>query len=272
VFASEQQRPNGIEPPPLNSTDEVALFVDWDNIRYSMLNLHGQEPDPIAMRDKALMYGALVVAKAYADFSEHEGFRRKLDVAGIESEHYPTKVVNGRRQSSADLHMVIDVIDTALDRPQVKTFILMTGDRDFIRIAARLRNRFGKTVVISGVPGSLSQDLVQAGSVDDPLEVPNTFDRDRALIRKIDYYEVTRHEGFYPTFSNLTRFLQHPVNHQMIDPSFVQAKLSHFVAENVLEREVILTELGRELTVTRLNRAHPLVLEALAEAAEPAPR
>ena len=254
----------------MSTADEVALFVDWDNIRYSMLNLHGQEPDPIKMRDKALKYGPLVVAKAYADFSEHDGFRRKLDVAGIESEHYPLKLTSGRRQSSADLQMVIDIIDTVLDRPQVKTFILMTGDRDFIRIAARLRNRFGKTVVISGVPGSLSQDLVQAGSTDDPLEVASSYDRDKALIRKIDYYEVTRHEGFYPTFSNLSRFLQHPVNHQMIDPNFVQQKLSQFVADGVLEREVITTELGRELTVTRLNRDHVLVAEALAEEQEPA--
>lgn len=254
----------------MSTTDEVALFVDWENIRYSMLNLHGQEPDPIKLRDKALKYGPLVVAKAYADFSEHEGFRRRLDVAGIESEHYPIKMTNGRRQSSADLQMVIDIIDTVLDRPQVKTFILMSGDRDFIRIAARLRNRFGKHVVISGVPGSLSHDLVQAGSFDDPLEVTSAHDRDKALIRKVDYYEITRHEGFYPTFSNLTRFLQHPVNHQMIDPGYVQAKLSQFVADGVLEREVIITELGRELTVTRLCREHPLVSEALAEIPEPA--
>jgi uncharacterized LabA/DUF88 family protein len=253
-----------------NPADEVALFVDWENIRYSMLNLHGQEPDPIRMRDKALQYGPLVVAKAYADFSEHDGFRRRLDVAGIESEHYPVKVTNGRRESSADVQMVIDIIDTVLDRPQVRTFILMTGDRDFIRIAARLRNRFGKSVVISGVPGSLSHDLVQAGSIDDPLEVTSAYDRDKALIRKIDYYEITRHDGFYPTFSNLSRFLQHPVNHQMIDPNYVQAKLSQFVAENILQREVILTELGRELTVTRLNRDHPLVQEALIEIQEPA--
>jgi uncharacterized LabA/DUF88 family protein len=251
--------------------DEVALFIDWENIRYSMLNLHGQEPDPIKMRDKALHYGPLVVAKAYADFTEHEGFRRRLDVAGIESEDYPLKQANGRRQSSADLHMVIDIIDTVLDRPQVKTFILMTGDRDFIRVAARLRNRFGKTVVISGVPGSLSHDLVQAGSVDDPIEVTSAYDRDKMLVRKIDYYEMTRHEGFYPTFSNLAKFLQHPVNHQMIDPNFVQAKLSQFVADGVLEREVIMTEMGRELTVTRLNRVHGLVQEALAELEEAAP-
>jgi hypothetical protein len=120
------------------------------------------------------------------------------------------------------------------------------------------------------VPGSLSHDLVQAGSIDDPLEVTSVADRDEALLRKIDYYEITRHEGFYPTFSNLSRFLQHPVNHQMIDPTYVQAKLSQFVSDNVLEREVILTELGRELTVTRLNRDHPLVQEALAEAEQTA--
>ena len=253
----------------MSTSDEVALFVDWENIRYSMLNLHGQEPDPLKMRDKALKYGPLVVAKAYADFSEHDGFRRRLDVAGIESEHYPLKLANGRRQSSADLHMVIDIIDTVLDRPQVRTFMLMTGDRDFIHIAARLRNRFGKQVVISGVPGSLSHDLIQAATIDDPLDVTSAYDRDKALIRKIDYYEMTRHEGFYPTFSNLSRFLQHPVNHQMIDPNYVQAKLSQFVTDGVLEREVIMTELGRELTVTRLSREHPLVQEALAEIPEP---
>lgn len=247
----------------MSSTDEVALFVDWENVRYSMLNLHGQEPDAGKMRDKALKYGSLVVAKAYADFAEHEGTRRRLDVAGIEAEDYPIKIANGRRQSSADIHMVIDIIDTVLDRPQVRTFMLMTGDRDFIRIAARLRNRFGKTVVISGVPGAISHDLVQAASVDDPIEVSTARDRDLDLIRKVDYYEKTRHEGFHPTFSNLTRFLQHPVNHQMIDPNFVQTKLSQFVAEGILQREVIQTELGRELTVTRLDRDHPLVRDAL---------
>jgi hypothetical protein len=49
----------------------------------------------------------------------------------------------------------------------------------------------------------------------------------------------------------------------MIDPNFVQSKLSQFVAEGVLQREVIETELGRELTVTRLTRDHPLVVDAL---------
>jgi hypothetical protein len=57
----------------------------------------------------------------------------------------------------------------------------------------------------------------------------------------------------------------------MIDPNFVQTKLSQFVADGVLVREVIITEQGRELTVTRLQRGHDLVVDALSEVEEPAP-
>ena len=162
-------------------------------------------------------------------------------MAGIESEHYPLKLTNGRRQSSADLHMVIDIIDTVLDRPQVKTFLLMYrrprlhSDRGPPAKPVRQERRHQRC------PGLAEPRSGPAGHIDDPLEVASVYDRDKALIRKIDYYEVTRHEGFYPTFSNLSRFLQHPVNHQMIDPNFVQAKLSQFVTDAVLEREVIMT-------------------------------
>ena len=34
--------------------DEVAVFVDLENIRYSTINSFGREPDPLVWRDKAL--------------------------------------------------------------------------------------------------------------------------------------------------------------------------------------------------------------------------
>jgi predicted RNA-binding protein with RPS1 domain len=49
----------------------------------------------------------------------------------------------------------------------------MTGDRDFLRVVTMARNRFGKDVVISGVPGTVSYDLISAsGGNFDPLEIP----------------------------------------------------------------------------------------------------
>src|SRR5215210_8349519 len=98
---------------------EVAVFVDFENIRYSTINSYGREPDPISWRDKALHYGLMGVARAYADFDQHPPpVRMRLDVAGFEAQHYPAKRTsdgNGREkiQSRADLNFVIDVINTA---------------------------------------------------------------------------------------------------------------------------------------------------------------
>ena len=83
--------------------------------------------------------------------------RTRLDVAGFEAQHYPAKRTSdgsGREDPvRADLNFVIDVINTALTRPDIETFLLFTGDKDFIRLVTTLRNRLGKKVVICGVPG-----------------------------------------------------------------------------------------------------------------------
>src|ERR687886_1107677 len=71
---------------------EVAVFVDFENIRYSTINSFGREPDPLTWRDKALKYGLMAVARAYADFDQHPpAVRMRLDVAGFEAQHYPAK-------------------------------------------------------------------------------------------------------------------------------------------------------------------------------------
>jgi len=34
-------------------TQEVAVFIDLENLRYSLLNLYGQEPNPKDLTEKA---------------------------------------------------------------------------------------------------------------------------------------------------------------------------------------------------------------------------
>ena len=149
---------------------EVGLFVDFENIRYSLLNHFGQEPDPVLLMEKARKYGPVAVAYAYADFTQHPAiFRRKLEVAGITPRDVPRRSPDVEHKSSADMAMLMDIIDCLLDRPNVSTLVLMTGDSDFIRVTARARHRFGKQVVIAGVPGSVSGDLVESADLYDPL-------------------------------------------------------------------------------------------------------
>jgi len=55
------------------------------------------------------------------------------------------------------------------DRPSITTFVLMTGDRDFTRISARLKLRLNKRVIVVGVPGTVSRDLISAAEQFIPL-------------------------------------------------------------------------------------------------------
>src|SRR5882762_6658468 len=59
-------------------------------------------------------------------------------------------------QSTVDLNMLMDIIETVFDRPTISTFVLMTGDKDFTRISARLKLRLNKTVIVVGIPGTIT--------------------------------------------------------------------------------------------------------------------
>jgi uncharacterized LabA/DUF88 family protein len=159
------------------NTGKVALFIDFDNIRIG-IRQHFSTPQrnaeihPGKLMSKASNYGRVVSAKAYADFTGHpKEFQDKLlFAAGIEPIHAPSKISGGRRQSSADMHMVIDMFLEAIDHEDIDTFVLMTGDADFVRMVATLRRRFGRRVIISGVQStSTSLDLMNAADGRDPI-------------------------------------------------------------------------------------------------------
>ncbi|GHO43566.1 NYN domain-containing protein [Ktedonospora formicarum] len=72
-------------------------------------------------------------------------------------------------QSTVDLNMLMDIIETVFDRPTISTFVLMTGDKDFTRISARLKLRLNKNVIVVGIPGTVSRDLISSANQFVPL-------------------------------------------------------------------------------------------------------
>jgi uncharacterized LabA/DUF88 family protein len=248
---------------------EVAVFVDFENIRYSTINSYGREPDPLQWRDKALKYGLMAVARAYADFDQHPPqVRTRLDVAGFEAQHYPAKRTidqSGREkiETRSDLNFVIDIINTALARPDIRTFLLFTGDKDFIRVVTTLRNRLGKRVIICGVPGSVSPDLVAAAGEEDPLQMTQSVDVDLQVIRAINAYIGQLHDGFVPTQSHMSRTLWRFLDRTILPSEHIEAKVMEFLRKGILTKRQTINGQGQELVTTELNPAHPLVQEAL---------
>ena len=90
--------------------------------------------------------------------------------------HQPPQVIT---QSTVDLNMLMDIIETVFDRPSINTFVLMSGDRDFTRICARLKLRLNKRVIVVGIPGTVSRDLISAAEQFVPLGQTGGFYGDR---------------------------------------------------------------------------------------------
>ena len=252
-------------------SEEVAIFVDFENIRYSTINSFGREPNPLQWRDMALTYGLMGVARAYADFDQHpDSVRTRLDVAGFEAFHYPAKRVTdatGRERftSRSDLNMAVDIINTALVRPDIGTFIIFSGDKDFIRLVTTLRNRLGKRVIIAGVPGSVSPELVAAAGEELLIEMEPSADVDAAVIVAIDTYIKQLHDGFVPTQSHMSRTLWRFLDRSLLPSEHIEAKVMEFLRKGVLTKRQTINGQGQELVTTELNPDHPLVQQVLGQ-------
>ena len=175
---------------------EVAVFIDFENLRYSLLNKHGLSPDFGHIVAKAKKYGRPSVMRAYADFSEHPPDQmRSLAVVGIEAISVPVKRsthrMGGREvervKNAADMHMALDALIEAVDADaagKTKVFLLVAGDGDYVKLVTQLRNRFGQRVVVAGVPGSVSGDLMRAADNVDLVAVPEPVPVDGDALRR----------------------------------------------------------------------------------------
>jgi uncharacterized LabA/DUF88 family protein len=377
-------------------SDEIALFIDFENIRYSLINVQHREPDPQELIGVARQFGTVMVARAYADWQRQPDFfkgsltaamidrvdcpakvrerfrqspsfspspydrsaprdqqmgddgfidddERHLDETDLENEagdledapvdepvdemdeadeaddahedeesfagddaeldeeapprmepaqfsgpnaYYPQpqQVIT---QSTVDLNMLMDIIETVFDRPSINTFVLMSGDRDFTRICARLKLRLNKRVIVVGVPGTVSRDLISAAEQFIPLgfqQAAPTFNsgqyirtpsaaaympqgpiepEEPGFIQFLDY--IDRHWS-WRTISGIANFIGDPFNPK----NRFRGRLTRDSARDLLrlcldENILIMGKdaMGGENLI--LNREHPAVTAVLDE-------
>ncbi len=153
------------------SPNDIALFVDWENLKFS-LHEREMEPNITALLESVQRYGRLVVARAYADWQDYYLARShdqaNLYYAGIEPVFVPSRPDprQTRRKNTVDVKMSTDALEVCFTNRHIKTFVLVSGDADFIHIANALRFR-GNRVIMIGVSWSTSERLSER--VDDLL-------------------------------------------------------------------------------------------------------
>lgn len=156
---------------------DVALFIDWENFKISLAG-RNRVPNVSALKEEVSNHGRVVVAKAYADWvtrspelkgaSQFVNDPPALYAAGIEPVYVPTRLQLGNSQNSnartitvknsVDVKMTADCIECAHSYTNIDTFVIVSGDSDFIHVINALRT-MGKKVIIIGVSWTTSRRL-----------------------------------------------------------------------------------------------------------------
>ena len=245
---------------------ETALFIDFENIRYSVLNTYHRELCGSMLMEIGRRYGLVTLARAYADFEEHpQRVQRDLQVSGITAVNVSSLQGGDRPKSGADTEMLMDMFEALLDRPHLQTYVLMTGDRRFIRMVTMIRNRYGKSVVIAGVRGSVSNDLIEAaGGHFEPLEFEPVAEEERrdAFIRFVDRLERSKP---FITF----KYVAAAMTTSTEFPGLAEDEAREFVAQAIQDGILVKHQRPDGYRVLHLNRACLEVNELLGKRKAP---
>jgi len=162
-----------------NDLDDNALEEDDQPTEesYGITTDYQQRSDPYRQHTSYLnQYGSGPTGSLGQNSTGPLGFPANSQSTGttghmpaINSSGNSTIVQSTVVQSTVDLNMLMDIIETVFDRPTISTFVLMTGDKDFTRISARLKLRLNKTVIVVGIPGTVSRDLISSANQFVPL-------------------------------------------------------------------------------------------------------
>ncbi|MEW5987981.1 MAG: NYN domain-containing protein [Chloroflexota bacterium] len=140
------------------SQNDIALFLDLDNVVIGAAEANLKfDINEILHYVQKLTNGRIVLRRAYGDWRQHEEMPRELASAGFELQS--TVRLSHMSKNLADMQMVVDSMDTLIDGRDFTTYVLVTGDRDFMPLVQALRKR-GKYVIGIGVKHTASKNLL----------------------------------------------------------------------------------------------------------------
>jgi uncharacterized protein (TIGR00288 family) len=151
-----------------NVTQDVAVFIDFENVYVSVRDKLDESPNFESIMDRCNDLGRVIIARAYADWYRFPRITSALYANGIEPIYVPTYYYDkeqgrtGRAiKNSVDMNLCIDAMKTLFQNNNVRRFVLATGDRDFIPLVNSIRQQ-GKEVIVIGIGGAASTHLAQS--------------------------------------------------------------------------------------------------------------
>lgn len=147
------------------NTDNVAIFIDFDNIYYSLkdygLNVEAEDYCVFTLMNKIYSFDRIRTMRAYADYDQIKVSFKRLQEKRVQIKNvYGNGRDEDHRKNASDIELSIDALDAYYRNPNIDTFIFITSDSDMIPIMSRLMFK-GKKVHLYYIEDKVShyQDL-----------------------------------------------------------------------------------------------------------------
>jgi uncharacterized protein (TIGR00288 family) len=134
----------------------AALLIDFDNVTMGMRSDLSKELRNLLNSD--VIRGKVAVQRAYADWRRYPQYIVPLAENSVDLIFAPA--YGSSKKNATDIRMAIDGMELIFTRPEIGTFILLTGDSDFSSLVLKLKE-YGKYVIGVGIQESSSDLLVQ---------------------------------------------------------------------------------------------------------------
>jgi uncharacterized protein (TIGR00288 family) len=131
-------------------------LIDFDNVTLGIRSDLTKELKHLLNSD--IIKGKVAVSRAYADWRRYHQYIVPLSESSIDLIFAPAFGTN--KKNATDIRLAIDAMELVFTRPEIGTFILLSGDSDFSMLVIKLKE-YGKYVIGVGIRESASDLLIQ---------------------------------------------------------------------------------------------------------------
>jgi uncharacterized protein (TIGR00288 family) len=134
----------------------AALLIDFDNVTMGIRS--DLQTELRNLLSSAIISGKVAVQRAYADWRRYPQYIVPLSESSIDLIFAPA--YGSSKKNATDIRLAVDAIELVFTRPEIGTYILLSGDSDFSSLVLKLKE-YGKYVIGVGIRESSSDLLVQ---------------------------------------------------------------------------------------------------------------
>jgi uncharacterized LabA/DUF88 family protein len=127
---------------------KIAVFIDFDNIEIGVKTTLGTYFDVGAVLEAIKERGEIVTKVAYGDWTRAGDYGRAMSQHAIHM--VQRNLTPGGDKNGADINLALDALEMAFTHSHINTFVIVSGDSDFISLVEKLKQYDRKVFVVGG--------------------------------------------------------------------------------------------------------------------------